>query len=64
MVCISNFTTLPSQFTIIRTIHKCEILTLQSDFSVQKCAKAKKLSVLPLLKFTGQWHRQFNIANE
>ena len=34
MVCISNFMTLPPQFTIIRPIHKCDILTLQSDFSI------------------------------
>jgi len=34
MVCISNFTILPPQFTIIRPIHKYEILTLQSDFSI------------------------------
>jgi len=34
MVCISNFMTLPPQFTIIRSIHKCEILTLQSDLSI------------------------------
>ena len=31
MVRIPNFTT---QFTFVRPIHKCEILTLQSDFSV------------------------------
>ena len=29
-----NFTTLPPYFSIIRPIYKCEILTLQSDFSV------------------------------
>ena len=26
--------TLPPQLTIIRPIHKCDILTLQSDFSI------------------------------
>jgi len=66
MVCISKVMTLPPQFTITRPIHKCEILTLQSDFPyiVQKFAQAKKLSILPLLKFTGLWHKQFNIPNE
>ena len=34
MVCISNFMTLPPRFAIIRPIHKCDILTLQSDFSI------------------------------
>ena len=34
MVCISSFMTLPHQFTTIRTIHKCEILTLLSDFNI------------------------------
>ena len=34
MVCISCFMTLPHQFTTIRTILKCEILTQQSDFTV------------------------------
>jgi len=34
MVCTSNFMTLAPQLTIIRPIHKCEILTLQSDFSI------------------------------
>jgi len=33
MVSISSFMTLPHQFTTIRTIHKCEILTLQSDIT-------------------------------
>ena len=37
MICISKFMTLPPQFTIIRPIHKCDILTLQSDFSI--CGK-------------------------
>jgi len=66
MVCISNFTTLPPQFTIIRPIHKREIVTLQSDLCNvgQKCAQVKKLSILPLLKFTGLRYRQFNIHND
>ena len=34
MVCISNFMTLPPQFTIIRPIHKYDILTMQSDFYI------------------------------
>jgi len=34
MVRMSNLTTLPPQFTIIKPTHKCEILTLQSDFSI------------------------------
>ena len=34
MVCISNFMTLPPQFTIFRQIHKCDILKLRSDFSI------------------------------
>jgi hypothetical protein len=37
MACMSNYTTLPPpppQFIIIRPIHKCEILTLQSAFAI------------------------------
>jgi len=66
MVRISHFTTLPPQFVIIRPIHKCEILTLQSDFSIHwtKMCTGEELSIVPLLKFTGLWHRKFNIPNE
>ena len=29
-----NFTTLPPHFIIVSSMYKCEILTLQSDFSI------------------------------
>jgi len=66
MVCISIFMTLPLQFTIIRPIHKCEILTMHSDFSIHltKMCRVKEISILSLLKFTGLWYRHFNVPND
>ena len=35
-----------------------------SPYVRQKCAQVKELFILPLLKFTGQQYRQFNIPND
>ena len=42
------------QFKNIRPIHKCDFLTLESYISISwtKSAQVKKLSILPLLKYT------------
>jgi len=52
MVCTSNFRTLPPQCTIIRPIHKCEILTLQNDFSIcgTKMCRGEETFHTPLIE--------------
>jgi len=49
MVYTSNYTTLVPQLTKIKPIHKCEILTLRSDFSIcwtKMCTGEETLHIL------------------
>jgi len=56
--------------SVIKPMHQCENLTLQSNFSISwtKIRAGEETfhwqqSILPLLQYTGIWYRKFNIHN-